>query len=378
MNAQRPPPNPAPHVLVVDDEKSIRVSLKAFLDNADFQADVAENVQVARERLAEGDYAVVISDIVMPGASGVALLKEIHASAPDVPVIMMTGEPTVETASEAVRTGASDYLSKPVSKDALLRAVRTAADTKHMRDENRRLSEDNRRYQENLEDMVEQRTAELNRALEGAVRAMAMAVESRDPYTAGHQQRVAALACAMASEMDLTPVQMQTVHFAGSIHDLGKLCVPADILSKPSKLTAAEFVLIRAHPRNGFDILSTIDFPWPIAEIVLQHHERLDGSGYPRGLAGDAVAAEARILAVADTVEAMANDRPYRLALGIDVALAEIIANRAARYGPAAVDACVRLFREQGFTFETSTPEFAGATPTDESSGSNGETARTS
>ena len=195
---------PTSKVLVVDDEKSIRTSVQAFLRDAGYEVAIAADTQGARELLAAGDYDVVVSDIILPGASGVTLLQAIRdASPPDVQVIMMTGEPNVETASEAVRAGASDYLAKPVGKEAILRAVGKAAETKRMHDENKRLHDENRRYQEDLEQMVEQRTAELQQALEGTIRAMALAVESRDPYTAGHQQRVAGLARAIAEEMDL-------------------------------------------------------------------------------------------------------------------------------------------------------------------------------
>jgi DNA-binding response OmpR family regulator len=198
MNIQTPPlsvESPVSHVarvLVVDDEKSVRLSVQQFLRDAEYEADVAEDAQRARALLANGLWDVVVTDIVLPGVSGVDLLKAIRAAAPpDVQVIMMTGEPTVKTAAEAVRAGASDYLPKPVTKDSILTAVRRAVETKRILDENRRLQAENRQYQENLEELVRQRTGELRDALEGTIRAMALAVESRDPYTAGHEQRVA-------------------------------------------------------------------------------------------------------------------------------------------------------------------------------------------
>ena len=351
MSGQSPAP-PIARVLVVDDEGSIRTSVQGFLRDAGYQVEIAEDTQSARELLAAGDYDVVLSDIVLPGGSGVVLLKAIRDASPDVQVIMMTGEPNVETASEAVRAGASDYLAKPVSQVAILAAVRRAAQAKRMLDENRRLQEENRRYQDDLEQMVARRTSELNEALEGTIHAMSLVVESRDPYTAGHQQRVAELARAIAGKMGLTGEVIQTVYFAGVIHDLGKLSVPAEILSRPSKLTAAEFELIKVHPVSGYEILKTVAFPWPIAEAVLQHHERLDGSGYPRGLSGDEVLPVARILSVADVVEAMASHRPYRPARGLEAALAEVTGKRGELYAPDVVDACVRLFREEGYEFE--------------------------
>jgi len=196
----------------------------------------------------------------------------------------------------------------------------------------------------------------LRGALDGTIEAIGLTTEMRDPYTAGHQRRVTALAVAIAEDLGLDADVVDGIRAAGLMHDIGKMAVPAEILSKPSALTDVEMSLIRAHPRVAYDILRTVSFPWPVAEIVLQHHERIDGTGYPKGLAGDDVRLEAQVLAVADTVEAMASHRPYRAALGIDVALQEIEANRGTHYAPDVVDACLRLFREGGFAF----PEDAG------------------
>jgi len=180
---------------------------------------------------------------------------------------------------------------------------------------------------------------------------MAFAVESRDPYTAGHQRRVADLAHAIGSEMGLSEERLVGIRMGGIIHDLGKISVPAEILSKPSRLNEHEFGMIKLHPQVGYDILKKIDFPWPIAQMVYQHHERMDGSGYPQGLSGKKILLEARILAVADVVEAMASHRPYRPALGIDKALEEILKNKNVFYDPEVVDACLKLFKEKGFEF---------------------------
>ena len=193
---------------------------------------------------------------------------------------------------------------------------------------------------------------ELKDSLDDTMRAIAGIVEMRDPYTAGHQIRVADLAAAIARQMGLPDEQAHVIHLAGTVHDLGKINVPAEILSKPGKLTDLEFGLIKVHPQAGYDILKGIDFPWPIAQMVLQHHERLDGSGYPQGLKGDAILLEARILAVADVVEAIFAHRPYRPGLGIEVAMEEITKNRGIFYDPQAVDACVALFREQHYSFK--------------------------
>ncbi len=189
----------------------------------------------------------------------------------------------------------------------------------------------------------------LRKTVEGVVRTIARIVEMRDPYTAGHQRRVAELACAIAEEMGLDRKRIEVLRIAGLLHDIGKISVPAEILSKPGKLTDVEMKLIMAHPKVGYEILKNIDFDGPVAEIVLQHHERMDGSGYPRGLKGDEILLEARILGVADVVEAMASHRPYRPALGIQMALDEIKRNKGKLYDPQVVDACIKVFKEKGF-----------------------------
>lgn len=205
-----------------------------------------------------------------------------------------------------------------------------------------------KRVQQNFEDG----NAKLQRVLNETISALAFTVEKRDPYTAGHQERVTKLAEAIAREMELSSDQILGVKTAAMIHDIGKICVPAEILSKPSKLTSYEFNIIKAHPEVGYDILKEIEFPWPVSSIVLQHHERLDGSGYPNGLKGEEILIEAHILIVADVVEAMASHRPYRPALGIERALDEIIDNRGILYNQNVADACISLFMEHNFKLE--------------------------
>jgi PAS domain S-box-containing protein len=193
-------------------------------------------------------------------------------------------------------------------------------------------------------------TKQLRKELEGTVQAVSAMVEMRDPYTAGHERRVAELAVAIAKEMGLPEERVRGIHLAGTIHDVGKIQVPAEILSKPGRLNEVEYSLVRQHPQTGYEILKDIEFPWPIAQMVLQHHERLDGSGYPQGLEGDAILLDARILGVADVVEAMASHRPYRPGLGVSAALDEVRKNRGTYYDANVVDACVRLFEEKNYT----------------------------
>ena len=192
----------------------------------------------------------------------------------------------------------------------------------------------------------------LRKSLGATVQAMAVTVEVRDPYTAGHQRRVADLARAIATELKLSVNQIEGIRMAAAIHDLGKISVPAEILSKPTKLMQVEFDLIKTHAQSGHDILKDIDFPWPIARIILEHHERTNGSGYPKGLRGEETLLESKILTVADVVEAIASHRPYRPSLGIDKALEEIEQNRGVLYDPEIADACLRVFREKGYQLE--------------------------
>jgi PAS domain S-box-containing protein/putative nucleotidyltransferase with HDIG domain len=192
----------------------------------------------------------------------------------------------------------------------------------------------------------------LRESLIATVNTLASTVEMKDPYTAGHQRRVTMLACAIAEEMGLTEEQFDGLRMAGLIHDIGKINVPAEILNRSGRISDTEFNIIKTHPQVGYNVLKDIEFPWPVAQIVLQHHERLDGSGYPQGLKKEEIMLEARILAVADVVEAMASHRPYRPAHSIAVALEKITKNRGIIYDPEVVDTCARVFTEKGFTFE--------------------------
>ncbi|MFC1626232.1 HD-GYP domain-containing protein [Pseudomonadota bacterium] len=209
-----------------------------------------------------------------------------------------------------------------------------------------------------LEDLNESEKAlltshsHLKKALEGTITAISKAVEARDPYTAGHQRRVADLAVAIAGEIGCSEDMIEGILLGASIHDIGKIHMPAEILSKPAKLTDLEYQLIQNHAQIGYDILQEIDFPWPIADIAHQHHEHLDGSGYPQGLKGEEICLEARIVAVADTVEAMASHRPYRPSLGIDMALDELKQSRGVLYDPVVVDACLKIFLEKSYTLK--------------------------
>ena len=210
-----------------------------------------------------------------------------------------------------------------------------------------------------LEARVQEQTAELRtsfdmlgRAMEGTIQALATMVEARDRYTAGHQVRVADLACIIARQMGVAESRIPIIRIAALIHDVGKVCVPTEILNKPAPLSPIEFEIVKQHPKAAYDVLSKIEFPWAIADIVLQHHERVDGSGYPSGLRGDQIHLEAQIIGVADVVEAMSSHRPYRAAVGTEKGLEEISKGKGTRFNPAIVDACIHVFHQGEFKFK--------------------------
>jgi len=207
-----------------------------------------------------------------------------------------------------------------------------------------------------VKDITERKQAEekLKKTRDAALDTMSKIIETKDPYTAGHQQRVCQLAIRIAQEMTLSEDKTEGIRIASLIHDIGKIGIPTEILSKPSRLSDIEFSLIKNHSQIGYDILKSDDFSYPVAQIVFQHHEKINGSGYPRGLKGDEILLEAKIIGVADVVEAMSSHRPYRPALGIDKALEEISQNRGILYNPEAVDICIKLFKERGFKFDES------------------------
>jgi len=339
-------------ILIVDDEEPIRQLLGQILERSGYECSLAENAPEARELLKQHNFELILSDINMPGESGLDFVRYTLAEYPNTAAVIVTALDDPLTAEVVLEIGVYDYIIKPFGRNGVMISVANAL-------HRRQLEIDNRVYRESLEKKVADRTSELRdsmqrlrKALEGSIHAMALTVETRDPYTAGHQQRVADLAFAIGKELRLSDDRVQGISMAGVIHDLGKISIPAEILSKPGKITKIEFDLIKTHPRVGYDILKSIEFPWPIAQIVLQHHERIDGSGYPSGLRGEEILLEARILGVADVVEAMASHRPYRPALGIDKALEEISEKKGTLYDPDVVDVTLRLFNEKGFKHE--------------------------
>jgi putative two-component system response regulator len=340
------------NVLVVDDEVQVLNLIKQLLEINGYKCTLAPNTRQARSYLKEDTFDLILCDMHMPGETGLDFSRDVLKQQPEAAIVMVTAVDDPDLASTALKMGVYGYIIKPFKPNELVINVSNAL-------HRRGLEVQNRLYQENLGKMVQERTEELRaslndlqKAMQGIVHAMVLTIESRDPYTAGHQQRVTQLASALAQEMGLSEKEVEGVKMASLIHDIGKISIPAEILSKPGKLTEIEFSLVKTHAQAGYEILKDIEFSWPIAQIVLQHHERLDGSGYPLGLKDKKILLEAKIIGVADVVEAMASHRPYRPGLGIEKALEEISQKKGILYSPEVSDICIKLFTEKGFKFE--------------------------
>jgi len=320
------------HILVVDDSQDDVLLLERALKQGQWEINVerVDNKEAMQQALVNQAWDVVISDFMIPGFGGMEALSLFNSHHLNIPFILTSGKITEEMAVTALREGAQDFVSKQ-NFSRLLPAIA--------------------RGMERMKILTEKSNAleALNRSLVHAVEAIANTIEMRDPYTAGHQQRVALLARAIADKMGLDANRIEGLCLAAKIHDVGKIQIPAEILNKPTKLTAIEFMLIQTHPETGYEIIKDIEFPWPVATMVRQHHEKLDGSGYPLGLKGDDILLESRILTVADMVEAMASHRPYRPSLGIEVALAELMKERGTKLDSLVVDACISLFKEDNY-----------------------------
>ncbi|MGZ4959036.1 MAG: HD-GYP domain-containing protein [Methylomonas sp.] len=326
-------------ILAVDDTPASLKLLTDILNEEGYEVRAALNGQLALHSAISNPPELVLLDIRMPETDGFEVCRQLkaHPETRAVPVIFVSALSETNEKVEGFELGAVDFVTKPFQREELLARVRTHLEVYRLRN--------------HLQEVVAERTGELKENLLEFVTAIASTIEARDPYTAGHQRRVANLATAIAKELKLPEDQIEGLNLASVVHDIGKIRVPAEILSKPGRLDELEFSLIKRHSTTGYEILKSIHFPWPLAQIVLQHHERLDGSGYPHGLKNDEILLEARIVAVADVVEAMVSHRPYRAGLGTDAALEEISRHRGAIYDATVVDACLKLFREQGYNF---------------------------
>jgi len=341
-------------ILIVDDDESTSRTLSLIFRKKGYATETAVTGREALEKARERFYNVVLLDIKLPDMEGIKLLAPLKKMHPDMVALMVTAYASLNTAVQALNKGASAYITKPLNMDEVLARVREVLENQRLVMENRRLHEEAQQElveRKRAEEESKQHSEKLQELIDGITKAIALTTEMRDPYTSGHQQRVTQLACAIAKEMGLNKKVIAGIRVAGSLHDIGKMYVPGEILTKSGGLTEIEFDLVKTHPEAGYSILKMIEFPWPVAQIVLQHHERMDGSGYPAGLSAKDILLEARILGVADVVEAITSHRPYRPALGIDKALEEISQNRGSLYDLGVVDACLKLFTEKRFKF---------------------------
>jgi putative nucleotidyltransferase with HDIG domain len=336
-------------VLVVDDEKSIRLTFTKFLEREGFETKAHQNVSDALECIGEFSPDVVVTDIIMPRYSGIELLKEIQKIAPDIPVIIMTGEPSLDTATDSVRLKAFDYLQKPVNKTELIRVVNQAYKFKKISDEKKELEKENREHKQNLEKLIVDRTGALKQAMHATISTILEMIDFKDPYCVGHNRKTGNLAYDIAARMELPENSRNTLLIAGYLHDIGKVAIPSEILSKSRKLKPIEYEIVKSHVQVGFDILSKVDLSLPIAEIVYSHHERLDGSGYPKGIGADDICTEARVLMIADVVEAMLNHRPYRPAHEIDTVIDELRKKNGTVFDGGITDIVEKMFLENGY-----------------------------
>ena len=311
---------PRASVLVVDDEDFIREIICRKLTGSGFACDAAPSAEDALAKISQNSYDCVLSDIHMPGMSGVDLLRRIKLQNPDLAVILVTGAPDIDAALEAMRLGADDHLSKPLNLAALEMTVDRALEKK-------RLIEENREYQRNLESMVKERTKQLSdanddlrRLFTGSMKALAQALEAKDEYTQGHSARVAEESVNIARRLSLSDAEIQRIWLAGCLHDIGKIGINEAVLNKPGKLNEEEWDLIKQHPVVAGKILGPIPELSDIIDIIVHHHERYDGSGYPDGLEGSSIPLGARILSVADAYDALTSRRSYRAALARDEA----------------------------------------------------------
>lgn len=336
---------PKPRLLIVDDETEVRGVLNDLLSDS-YDCTEASSAEDALDQLRSGEYQLVISDITMSGMSGLEMIPHVKAVSPDTVIVMISGMQTIESAINALRLGAFDYLMKPFDLRQAEAAVSRALN-------HYELIVAKRLYETQLEDLVAQRTAELDEALgslenayRSTLKALTAALETRDAETHGHSERVVTFSLRLGREYGLNAEEMKALEFGSLLHDIGKIGVPDAILRKPAKLTDEEWVRMREHPIHGQQILRGIKFLKGAARVVAQHHEKWDGSGYPLGLAGDDIDICARIFSVADAFDAITSDRVYRQGRSYDAAAAELNEWSGRQFDPRVVEAFHRVPQE--------------------------------
>jgi len=359
-------------ILIVDDEESILNAFKRILADEDYEIHTASDGMEGLNKLREAQkpFSLIISDQRMPVMNGVQFFSKAKDIFPDAVRILLTGYADNDAIIDAINKGGIHlYFTKPWREEELLVHIKESLFKTELVMENRRLVELTKKQNDDLlelnktlEDKVKEKTSDLlakaeelkvsykkaQMILDGTVKTMSKIVETRDPYTSGHEAKVAIISCKIAEEMVMSKEQIEAIRIAATLHDIGKISVPSEILTKPGRLSDLEMEIIKTHCRVAYDILKTIKFPYPVAEIILQHHERMDGSGYPQGLKGDKILMEARIIGTADVIDAMASHRPYRPALGVNVAIEEIVRGKGKFYDHAVVDACLKLYKTMG------------------------------
>jgi len=323
-------------ILIVDDEEVIRRLLHQKLSGEGYCCEEAGSAEQALDRLRSNTVELVILDIKMPGKSGIELLPEIEAGYPDTAVIMATAITDTGTAIQCMKEGAYDYLTKPFNLDEVILSVVRAL-------EKRRLELENRDYRQHLEQKVEEQAQKIRASFLSAITALAYALEAKDIYTSGHSQRVVEISVAIAEELGMPQDSIDKIRLAGLLHDIGKIGVKESVLNKLGKLTDEEYQHIKSHCDVGERILTPVVEDEEILKVVRHHHERYDGRGYPDGLSGEQIPLGARILAVADTYDALTSERPYREAMSAETAFAEIERGRGAQFDPEVTNAFLRI-----------------------------------
>jgi response regulator RpfG family c-di-GMP phosphodiesterase len=341
----KPLPACGARLLIADDDPAVRSVLEEFLC-LEHDCESVGSAEEALRLLGEGDFQLVLSDISMEGMSGLELIPRVSAVSPDTLVILVSGSHDIDSAIEAMRAGAFDYIVKPFELEHVRLSVRRALG-------HQRLLAERRGHETYLEQMIERRTEELDGALcslgdayRTTLRALVAALETRDQETHGHSERVVSFSLRLGREFGLDREHMRSLEFGSLLHDIGKIGVPDAILRKPAPLTEEEWLEMRLHPAHGRQILSGIDFLEGASRVVAQHHERWDGSGYPLGLRGEAIDLNARIFAVADAFDAMTSDRVYRTGRTYEAALAELESCAGRQFDPRVVEAFGRVPRE--------------------------------
>jgi len=335
-----------PVLLIIDDNHLNIETLSDYLE-ADYQIHGAITGPDALSLVHDCNPDLILLDIMMPFMDGFEICRRLKADSAtqDIPLIFITGKGDEADIAQGFKLGAVDYITKPFHMSEILTRVNNHLNFKYT-------NENIRKRNIILEQQVQDKNADIKKMLEATISAMSQMFENNDPSTAGHQQRVAKLATDIAQRMKLSDSQVESIRIAGLIHDIGKIRIPDAILSRPGPLLPSEFELIRIHPQVGYDLVKHIPFPWPVAEFILQHHEKLNGSGYPQGLKGDEIHLEAKIVCVADVAEAMNSHRPYRPALGIDITEGELVKNKDILFDAQAVDICMSLISNKNYNFD--------------------------